>query len=88
MKYNLVVDKRAIVWRRERVSIEAESLEDAVNKGLWGNYDEVGTVTLIETGEFLDPDYNDGQATTEIYSEDLHTLYKDNLGGGTLYAKK
>lgn len=87
MKYNLVVDRRVIVWKRERVSIEAESLEDAVNKGLWDNYDEQGEFSLIETGELLDPDYDDC-ATTEVYSEDLHTLYKDNRGRGTLYSKK
>ena len=36
--FRLIVDRKVEVWRRDNVSIEAESLEEAVNKAIEHDY--------------------------------------------------
>lgn len=82
--FRLIVDRKVEVWRRDNVSIEAESLEEAVNKAIEHDYlvpDD--SEYLYDTEYTMSPEqvvpYN--SATIEIMDE-YGNILKDNYGGG------
>ena len=84
--FKLMVDMKVEVWRRDHVEIEAESLEEAVNKAIKHDYlvpDD--SEYLYDTECTMDPEqvfpYN--AATVEVMDENWNIL-KDNYGGGQL----
>lgn len=68
-KYNLIVDSKVTVWFRDYVSIEANSLEEAIEMCKDGDYNDSSTEILYDTVEDISPEENDGCATLEIYDE-------------------
>lgn len=82
--FRLIVDRKVEVWRRDNVSIEAGSLEEAVNKAIEHDYlvpDD--SEYLYDTECTMSPEqvfpYN--AATVEIMDE-YGNILKDNYGGG------
>lgn len=79
MKYEFIVDEKVTGWRRNYVTIEADSKEEALEKCI--DFDQVSITSsefLIETEI---PQYLDGIPThyTEIYDVDPYNtlLYTD-----------
>lgn len=66
---NLIVDEKVTLWERSYVSVEAESLKDAVKKYLDGKYDVNDSESLYDTVEYLRPSEQD-PVTIEIFEED------------------
>ena len=79
--FNLIVDRKVEIWRRDKISIEAESIEEAVQKALNYNYILEDSEYLGETEYPVDPVYPD--PTIEVMDEHGNIL-KDNYGGGQL----
>lgn len=79
--FNLIVDRKVEIWKRDKVSIEAESIEEAVQKALNYNYISENSEYLYETEYPVDPVYPD--PTIEVMDEHGNIL-KDNYGGGQL----
>lgn len=83
--FNLIVDRRVEIWRRDKVSIEAESLEEAAQKALEHDYHSPDdTEYLYETECIMRPDqvFPYSQATIEIMDENGELLI-DNYGHGS-----
>lgn len=66
--YHLFIDRKSTIWIRDYVTIEANTLEEAIEKCKNGEYGDYNTEILYGTEEELTPDDNDGQATVEIYN--------------------
>ena len=69
--YNLFIDEKCTLWTRTYVTIEADSLEEAVEKCKNGDYDDSWSEDLYGTTEVMTPEENGGEATVEIYSENI-----------------
>lgn len=83
--FKLIVDKRVELWRRDHVNIEAESLEEAINKALNNEYICEDSNYFYDTEYVMEPDqvYHSPAATIEVM--DIHyNILKDNYGGGQL----
>lgn len=74
-KFELYIDEKVSVWRRTLVEVEADTLEEAVNKAAKYDYAPIESEILYETEELLDPT---SKATVEIYDETLNDLLYDN----------
>lgn len=68
--FNFFVDERYALWIRHYVSIEADSLEEALKKCINGDYLEDHSEDLWETAKLLTPEENGGNPTLEVYSAD------------------
>jgi hypothetical protein len=76
MEFNLAVDKKVTVWNRSHYVVQADSLEQAVEKMKdefeAEEYPEEGDVVFVEnevlydTEDGVSVDDNDGQSTKEI----------------------
>ncbi len=75
MTYDLYFDEKLEIWRRNYVTIEADSEEEAINKILEGNYDIDDSELLFETEAYIPP--KEG-ATLEIYDTDSDELLYNN----------
>ena len=80
--FKLIVDRKIEVWRRDHVSIEAKSLEEAVNKAIKHDYIVPdNSEYLYDTECTMNPEqvfpYN--AATVEVMDENFKVL-KDNYG--------
>lgn len=68
--FALTVDTLVKVWRREEIEVEANSLEEAVEKIANGCYDDsvdcIDCEYLYETEEGIRPEDNNNKATLEI----------------------
>lgn len=81
MEFELFVDRKVMVWQRERHIVEADSEREAVQTLIDASKDAplngtseldsfTGDVTtLLETEEFLEPKYNSGSSTLEIVDQ-------------------
>lgn len=67
--FNLIVDEKATIWDRQYISIEAESLEEALEKYNQGDYTADESELLYDTEEFLSPS-DEHPVTLEIFLED------------------
>lgn len=76
-KFKLIVDRKVEVWRRDRVTIEAESLEEATNKAFDEDYLPDESEYLYETEGDLDLNSDRHCATIEVMDEGYNVL-KDN----------
>lgn len=79
--YGLFIDKKYTLWTRTHAIIEADSLEEAVEKCKNGDYDYSWSEDLYGTAEVMTLEENGGEATVEIYCEG-----KDKFGA--LYTNK
>lgn len=81
MIYNINIDEKFTIWARNKLKIEAETEEEAVQKAVemvkngdldYGFDDDVlyEYEMMYETSERLDPKENNGEATIEIWSDD------------------
>lgn len=68
--YKLFIDKKYTLWTRIHVTVEANSLEEAVERCKKDDYDNSWSEELYETMELMDPLDNCGDPTVEIYSKD------------------
>lgn len=68
--YDLFIDEKYTLWTRTHVTIEADSLEEAVEKCKNGDYDNSWAEELYGTIELMDPLDNCRDPTVEIYSKD------------------
>ena len=73
--YELTVDNKVEVWRRDKVQIKAKSLEEAISIAESGEYDYVyDTEYLSDTEVYLTPDKN-GDMTCEIMDDSGNSLW-------------
>lgn len=81
MIYNINIDEKFTIWARNKLKIEAETEEEAVQKAVemvkngdldYGFDDDVldEYEMMYEISERLDPKENNGEATIEIWSDD------------------
>lgn len=78
--YNLAVDSKLAIWHREYVIVEAETLEEAIQKCLDEDYVDVYDIEeFYDTIDRLNPDDVNGP-TLEIYKVDdtRSPLYTNN----------
>lgn len=76
--FKLTVDSKVIVWRRDVVAIEAESLEEAIELASDGDYNDIlESGYLSETEEYLSPDDSDGSTTIEVMDEHGNTIWEN-----------
>lgn len=80
--YNLFIDTKHTLWTRTHVTIEANSLEEAVERCREGNYDDSWSEDLYDTAKEMTPEENRGRATIEIYEygNQLDPLYTNENG--------
>lgn len=64
----MIVDEKISVWVRSRVSVEAETLEEAIEKCIHSDFLESESETLYDTAEAITPNKN--LPTYEIYLDD------------------
>ncbi|MGM9533551.1 hypothetical protein [Intestinibacter sp.] len=76
MKYKLYRDSLVKIWVRDFFNIEADSLEEAIEK-LEDQDDFYDTEFIWETQEFLTPEENNGNVTEEIYDENDNLVYSN-----------
>ena len=76
MKYKLYRDSLIKVWIRDFFDIEADSLEEAIEK-LNDLDDFYNTEILWDTEESLTPEENNGNVTEEIYDENDNLVYSN-----------
>ena len=76
--FALTVDTLVGIWRRDKVEIKADSLEEAISKII--NHDDnieyKGCEYLYDTEVGLDPEDNNGEATLEIMNRN-ETIYSN-----------
>ena len=77
-EFNMRVEERIAMWRREYVTVEAETLEEAIQKCIDGDYDIDDSEDLYETAERMDE--NEIQDSTfEIFQDDSDSpVYTNN----------
>lgn len=83
--FDLIVDRKVEIWRRDNVSIEAESLEQAISKALCHDYISEDSEYLYDTECVMNTDqtYPYPAATIEVMDKCGNVL-KDNYGIGQL----
>lgn len=80
MIYNINIDEKLTIWARNKLTIEAETEEEAVQKAVEmvknGDLDDGFDDDVLDeyemmydTSERLDPKENNGKATIEIWSD-------------------
>lgn len=67
--FNLVIDEKATIWERNYVTIEAESLKDAIAKIRAGEYEIDECETLYDSMEYMSPTESE-PTTVEVFKED------------------
>lgn len=76
-EFNMRVEERISMWRREYITVEAETLEEAIQKCIDGDYDIDDSEDLYETAERMDE--NEVQDSTfEIFQDDSDSLVYTN----------
>lgn len=76
-EFNMRVEERIAMWRREYVTVEAETLEEAIQKCIDGDYDIDDSEDLYGTAERMDE--NEVQDSTfEIFQDDSDSLVYTN----------
>lgn len=76
-EFNMRVEERIAMWHREYVTVEAETLEEAIQKCIDGDYDIDDSEDLYETAERVDE--NEVQDSTfEIFQDDSDSLLYTN----------
>lgn len=81
MIYNINIEEKITIWARNKLTIEAETEEEAVQKAVEmvknGDLDDGFDDDVLDeyemmydTSERLDPKENNGEATIEIWSDD------------------
>ena len=76
--FNFIADHLEKVWRRDYVSVTAETLEEAIKLTEQGEYDDVlDSEYLNDTEEYLKPEDNNGFMTCEIMDRSSKTLYSN-----------
>lgn len=66
MKYQMIIDEKVAVWARTSCSVEANSLNEAVEKCKDGEYETDSYEYLTETEEKVD---SPTHTTVEIYKK-------------------
>lgn len=74
-KFEFMVDNKMEIWRRDYVTIEAESLEEAISLAESGEYDDFDSEYLYDTEVYMNPAGNGGQATCEVMDTDGNILW-------------
>ena len=76
MKHILYLDTRSAVWRRTRCEVEAETLEEALEKVKDFDYECLHSEFLYETEELMDA--TSEKASVEIFDDHFNCLYSNS----------
>ena len=71
-EFNMRVEERIAMWRREYITVEAETLEEAIQKCIDGDYDTRQFNSLLKD-KHLD--------TIDIHKNNPTLLYYNDLSG-------
>lgn len=71
-RFSFIVDEKVKVWIRNYVNVEAETLEEAIQKCISRDCSAYDSEILYHTAERLSPD-EEGEPTFEIYHRDKHS---------------
>lgn len=76
--FELIVDNLVKVWRRDKVTIVAENLEEAISRVESGDYGYMcDTEYLCDTETYLNPDDVNGDMTCEVMDSSGKTLWSN-----------
>lgn len=79
--FELIVDEKVSVWRRSRIKIKAESLEEAVKdcveSGIGNAADIIDSEYLWETEDYIQQDEYTNPITVEVMDTHYKTLATD-----------
>lgn len=78
MKYNMYIDSKVSIWKRQYTEIEADTYQEAITKILNNEYTCNQLEYLIETETPISPTDND--STLEIYCDLISAgpIYSNN----------
>lgn len=76
MKFELSIEELVKVWYTTEVEIEANTLQEAIEKALNGEGEYVDSSTS-EVIEYIKPSQENGKATTVIYNKNKK-VYSNN----------
>jgi len=79
MIFKLYKDQKFTGWKRLYYKVDAETLEEAVEKILDGDEFEYDDEYLYDEFESMMPDENDNQPTAELYDENSEKRLLDNI---------
>ena len=75
--FELIIDRKATVWDRSYVTVEANSLEEAINKCNNGDVDEDESELLYDTITYLAPS-KENPCTVEIFKgSEYNSVYSN-----------
>lgn len=78
-EFELVVYEKIKIWEKSQVVVEAETLEEAIEKCKNGDYDDIwDSDVCYDTREYLEPS-NEDPLTMEIYE------WPETLGQEPIY---
>lgn len=79
--FELIVDEKVSVWRRSRIKIKAQSLEEAVKdcveNGIGDASDIIDSEYLCETEDYIQQDEYTNPITVEVMDTHYKTLATD-----------
>ena len=77
--FNLIIDRKATVWERSFVEVEANTLEEAIAKCNSGELEEDEAEVLYDTLTYLAPTAED-PCTVEIFNRsEYNPVYTNNI---------
>jgi len=79
MIFKLYKDQKFTGWKRLYYKVDAETLEEAVEKILDSDEFEYDDEYLYDEFESMMPDENDNQPTAELYDENSEKRLLDNI---------
>jgi len=78
MEFNLYLDRKNTVWVREYFTVEADSLDEAMDQVINDEVSNDDCETLYDTMEYMLPEENDSYSTEELYNADTDKIIWQN----------
>lgn len=75
-EYNFNLDEKVLVWRRTRINVKADSLQEAIKKALNEDYEVLDSNYIYESEEVTEPSKD--SPSIEIYNPDTEEIYYSN----------
>lgn len=81
-RFDLIVDEKVAVWRRSYITVEADTLEDAVKdcveRGAGAATDTLDSNYITETEECINPSYEE-PLTVEVMDRHFQILGNNDI---------
>ena len=77
MKYNLVIEEVVETTRESKVSVESDSIDNALTKIQFGDYEVNDSKILLETEHIIEPTFK--TATIKVYDENNNLIWDNKI---------